>query len=200
MCTGQFHLPLFKLEGREFLEPSRPAQACTGIPLIMQGNGDKGSGGAVPRFLNSHTLQWVTCFTSDHITTKKRTKGTLWIGGWAVPRASVATAAKIKTATPFGNQIPLLCCPGTMPNQYKHLTKYWIILKIVNQSLKFDTTIWTTGWCFTVLRYASLRTTRKCVLSNSTDVFPIFDCRAHNVYVRTVHIPSLDLVMRLHLP
>ena len=74
------------------------------------------------------------------------------------------------------------------------------MLKIFNESLKFYTTVWTTGWCFTVLRHASLWTARKCVLTNSIDDFPIGDCSARNVYVRTVHIPSPDLVVRLHLP
>lgn len=157
-CKGQFYLTLSKPEGRGFLEPSGSAQACKGIALLMQEMTIRG----MEEYF--HIFLWVILYTewpaSPPITLPRRTKCTLWIGSWAVPGASVATAAKIKTASPFGDQIPLLCCPGPMPNQYRQLTDYWIMLKIANESLEFDSTIWTNGWCFTVLRHASLRTAR----------------------------------------
>jgi hypothetical protein len=118
-------------------------RACPGIALNASDD-DEGRGVVAPHTLNSHTLHCVTCFTP--ITLLRRQEPGALYGQEAgrCPGPLWPLAAKINTATPFGNQIPLLCCRGPNPNQYKHLTDYRLMLKVVKESLKFDTTIWTT--------------------------------------------------------
>ena len=146
-------------------------RACPGLYrdcFTHARNDDEGSGGVVPHILNSHTVHWATYFTRDHFTTKNQGHSIdRWLGG---TRGQCGHNSQDKNSSSFRK--PNSACPGPMPNQYRHLTDYWIMLKIFNESLKFDTIIWTAGWCFTVLRYASLWTTRKCVLTNSADISP----------------------------
>jgi hypothetical protein len=56
-----------------------------------------------------------------HFTSKERTSGTLWIGGWVSPRASLDAVDTEKSLVPAGNRILVVQPVGIQTELFRRL-------------------------------------------------------------------------------